>query len=191
VWRYVAFQIQKRLLFIRLAAFWLVVTLPASASCLAKKDAKRVEKARNTEKRLLIYVSIARRSAGKLWGCLSPMASTWQEGSDARMRPTGCEGVESTLAVLDCVDQGIADQFAALQRNHLQPVAALRWSKNELELAASELAYAEVDARRPSLGLGPAVPNQIKAERQALEDLETTIAGLLEGYSPTNGNDGG
>jgi hypothetical protein len=63
-------------------------------------------------------------------------------------------------------------------------VVALRTAQHELAVVESELGYAEVDAQHLALGLGPVVPNQIKARRHALEDLELKIARLLGGPLP-------
>jgi hypothetical protein len=158
---------------------WLVLG-PLSASplptpaCLGSKDAKRVQKARQQEKRLLIYVGIAQKSAATLWYCLSSGGTPWREAGIV-----GCQPVGDILAVLGCVEKAIAEELAAWRPGRGSADAALLKAQHNLWLAKSDLRFAEEDAQRPALGLAPVVPNRIKSRRQALEDLELTITRLV------------
>lgn len=147
--------------------------------CLGRKDAKRVEKAKEPEKRLLVYVRTTQRIAGTIWYCLSG-AGAWREVGTLE-----CQDFEDMLALLDCAEQGITEELAAWRPSRGKSDAALRSAQKNLWPAKRDLRFAEDDAQRPTLGLGPSVPNQIKARRQALEDIELTIARLLGERRPT------
>lgn len=149
-------------------------------ACLGRKDAKQVEKARDQEKRLLAYVGIARGGASGLWYCLTFLR--WDERTNIK----GCPGIDDKLGVIDCATQGIAEELAAWKLLGAKPDAALHKAECELQQSESLLKRAEDDARR--LGLGPVVPNQIKASRRSLEDQELMITKLLAGRpTPSSG----
>jgi len=185
------------LCFNRSAAIYAVIFLllgrlsaasPGPAACLGRKDAKRFGKASTPEKRLLILAGIEQRTAGSLWYCLSPWADSWREGGLGPMGPVPkpCSGVPDSLATVDCADQGIEQELAAWAPSGPRSGAALRKTQHILAVAENELGYAEVEAERLTLGLGPIVPNQIKAKRQVLEDLELRITQLLKKSSPAH-----
>jgi len=162
-----------------------VTALRGQIACGGKRDLKRMQKAKGPEMRLLVYAEIAQEGAARIAYCLSPWANTWRESGLLSMpvRIFQCSGVADMLAAVDCAEQGIAKEVAACAPIGTKRVAALRKAQHELAVAESELGYAQVDSEHLALGLGPVVPNEIKARRHALEDFELKITQLLEGQS--------
>ena len=162
-------------------------------ACLGKKDAKRVRKAKSPSELMLVYTSMADRNATTLWSCLYPWGQVWPEGGAAGQPPASgnsgarglrCQGVQDMLSALDCVEEGIREEMPAWRGVRTTADIALRKAREQLERAESALGYATVDAQRPTLGLPPAVANQIKSKRHEFEDLESEISALVPTRSP-------
>jgi len=152
----------------------------APPACLGKKDARRVQKGKRPEKRLVVYTTMAAHAASGLRGCLSPRASTWREGTTPlAFRGPPCPGVDDMFALLDCADRGVREELAAWKLNGAKAEGALRTAFFQLRMSRIFLDEAEDEARQPTRGLGPVPANRIKSRRQALGDDEDKIAGLL------------
>jgi hypothetical protein len=81
---------------------------------------------------------------------------------------------------VECAEQLIRDELPAWRHIRATGDIALRKARWELEMAESELGYAEADSHRPILGLPATVANQIKSRRYALQDLEDEISALVQ-----------
>jgi hypothetical protein len=87
------------------------------------------------------------------------------------------------LDAVECARTGVDGELAAWRRGGPRDDVTLRGVRAALRDAEAYLRYAEVDADQSKSRLGPAIPNQVKAVRQSLEDSEAVLAKLL-GQAP-------
>ena len=154
-------------------------------ACLGRKDARRLQKTRSPEKRLLVYTAVAAGGAGGLLGCLSPEGSTWVEGKPPFGLPSRpCPGIDDMLAVVHCAEGGIREELAAWKRSGSKAEEALRTAYGQLRMSGILLDQAEDEARQPGRGLGPVPANRIRSCRLALGDDEDRIVRLLRAGRP-------
>ena len=154
-------------------------TPSAVPGCLGEKDRQRVEKARTVGKQLLVYADLAEGRATLVWYCLSPWATSWDQHSFlGRWRPE-CSSIQEMLDAVECARNGVAGELAAWRSSGLRDDRALRRARAALEGAEAYLRYAQADADHSKSRLGPAIPNQVKAVRESLEDCEAVVAKLL------------
>jgi hypothetical protein len=97
---------------------------------------------------------------------------------------TPCQGIEDTLAVIDCAGRAITEQLLAWSLKGAEPEEALRAAYELLRTSSILLMEAEDEARQPARGLGPVPANRIAARRRALQDNMERIVSLLRTGRP-------
>jgi hypothetical protein len=147
--------------------------------CLSAKDRKRVERARGAGGRLVVYADLAEARATLVWYCLSPWATSWDRHSFLGPYRPECSSIQEMLDAVECARSGAAGELAAWRSSGPKDDRALCSARAALEGAGAYLRYAQVDADRSKSRLGPAIPNQVKAVRESLEDCEAVAAKLL------------
>ena len=97
---------------------------------------------------------------------------------------TPCQGIEDTLAVIDCAHRAITGQLSGWNLKGAEPEGALRTTYELLRRSSIMLMEAEDEARQPARGLGPVPANRIASRRRALQDDMERIVSLLRTGRP-------
>ena len=151
----------------------------APPACLGNKDLKELWKAKTRALRMVAYTQIAERKAAILRSCISPQTDPLADGPFDMRAKIDCKGIQDMLADVDCAMQAIRDELPSWRQTAVNDLSAFGKARWRLEMAESELGYAEYDSQRSVLNLPSVITSQIRSRRFAMQDLEGEVRALV------------
>lgn len=154
--------------------------IPAAGdNCLCERDAKHVQKARSDEDRLAVLIGVAEGRIGTFWRCVtSPSALQSRHGlkspDESPCLPSG-----EMLSRINC----IWEEVLKMLHNYNPPPAGWWQALGSLYLRVIMCEHVMRQLEKQDTR-GRYFPNQLKATRQLIEDVETVMKNLLVSESP-------